>query len=96
MMAIGDRFLGNNGVVSETGGLARDTTLSETNTWNGYPGCTQHANARHNGKANVVFCDGHVESPTFKTLFDDTTDAALRQWNRDNVAHSELLDSGNF
>jgi prepilin-type processing-associated H-X9-DG protein/prepilin-type N-terminal cleavage/methylation domain-containing protein len=95
MMAIGDRFLGNNGVVSETGGLARDPTLSETNTWNGYARCTQHAYARHNGKANVVFCDGHAESPTFKTLFDDTTEASLRRWNRDHEAHPELL-GGNF
>jgi prepilin-type processing-associated H-X9-DG protein len=29
------------------------------------------------GKANVVFCDGHVESPTLKFLFEDTSDAAL-------------------
>src|ERR1043166_412414 len=27
---------------------------------------------RHQGKANVVFCDGHVESPALKYLFEDT------------------------
>jgi prepilin-type N-terminal cleavage/methylation domain-containing protein/prepilin-type processing-associated H-X9-DG protein len=39
---------------------------------------------RHHGKANVVFCDGHVESPTLKFLFEDTSDAALVRWNRDH------------
>jgi prepilin-type processing-associated H-X9-DG protein len=32
------------------------------------------------GKANVVFCDGHVESPTLQFLFADTSDAALARW----------------
>jgi len=39
---------------------------------------------RHRGNANVVFCDGHVESPTLKFLLEDDSDAALRRWNRDN------------
>jgi glyoxylase-like metal-dependent hydrolase (beta-lactamase superfamily II) len=33
-------------------------------------------------KANVVFCDDHVESPTLQFLFADTSDAALARWNR--------------
>jgi hypothetical protein len=32
------------------------------------------------GKANVVFCAGHVESPTLPFLFEDTSDAALARW----------------
>lgn len=47
--------------------------------------------ARHLAKANVVFCDGHVESPTLKSLFEDFTDAALIRWNRDHLPHRELL-----
>ena len=47
--------------------------------------------ARHQGKANVVFCDGHVESPTLKFLFEDTSDEALRRWNRDHLPHREKL-----
>jgi prepilin-type processing-associated H-X9-DG protein/prepilin-type N-terminal cleavage/methylation domain-containing protein len=90
MMAIGDRFVGNRGVVSETTGLARVPGGSETPP-NGYFGSTKHAFARHDGKANVVFCDGHVESPSFKTLFDETTDVALRRWNRDHEPHPDLL-----
>ena len=42
-------------------------------------------------KANVVFCDGHVESPTLKFLFEDTSDDALRRWNRDHLPHREKL-----
>jgi hypothetical protein len=30
----------------------------------------------------VVFCDGHVESPALKFLFEDDSDAALVRWNR--------------
>jgi len=43
------------------------------------------------GKANVVFCDGHVESPTLQFLFADTSDAALSRWNRDHQPHRERL-----
>jgi prepilin-type processing-associated H-X9-DG protein/prepilin-type N-terminal cleavage/methylation domain-containing protein len=47
--------------------------------------------ARHQGRANVVFCDGHVESPTLQFLFEDTSDAALARWNRDHQPHREKL-----
>jgi len=46
---------------------------------------------RHQGRANVVFCDGHVESPTLQFLFADTSDAALVRWNRDHLPHREKL-----
>jgi prepilin-type processing-associated H-X9-DG protein/prepilin-type N-terminal cleavage/methylation domain-containing protein len=46
---------------------------------------------RHQDRANVVFCDGHVESPTLKFLFDDTNDVALVRWNRDHQPHREGL-----
>ena len=50
------------------------------------------ASSRHQGKANVAFCDGHVESPTLKFLFEDTSDAALVRWNRDHLPHRERLE----
>lgn len=46
---------------------------------------------RYLAQANVVFCDGHVESPTLNFLFADTSDAALSRWNRDHVPHREKL-----
>jgi prepilin-type N-terminal cleavage/methylation domain-containing protein/prepilin-type processing-associated H-X9-DG protein len=42
---------------------------------------------RHLGKGNVLFCDGHVESPKLSTLFQDTEGAALARWNRDHQPH---------
>jgi prepilin-type processing-associated H-X9-DG protein/prepilin-type N-terminal cleavage/methylation domain-containing protein len=51
----------------------------------------EHENTlmRHQGRANVLFCDGHVKSPTLKFLFEDTSDAALVRWNRDHQPHRE-------
>jgi prepilin-type processing-associated H-X9-DG protein len=46
---------------------------------------------RHHGKTNVVFCDGHVESPKLPFLFTDTSDNALSRWNRDHLPHRERL-----
>jgi prepilin-type processing-associated H-X9-DG protein/prepilin-type N-terminal cleavage/methylation domain-containing protein len=47
--------------------------------------------SRHQGKANVVFCDGHVESPKLAQLLKDDGYAALERWNRDHQPHREML-----
>ena len=47
--------------------------------------------SRHQGRANVVFCDGHVESPTLQSVFTDTNDAVLVRWNRDHQPHRDRL-----
>ena len=82
MMAIGDSFIGgaefNRDKMGE--GTPADDMLTRGN-----------ALTRHQGKANVVFCDGHVESPTLISLFKDTSDATLSRWNRDHLPHRELL-----
>ena len=45
---------------------------------------------RHRGRSQVLFCDGHVESPLNRLLF--STDAPrLRRWNNDNEPHPEAL-----
>jgi prepilin-type processing-associated H-X9-DG protein/prepilin-type N-terminal cleavage/methylation domain-containing protein len=49
------------------------------------------ASRRHQGKVNVLFCDGHVESPTLSQVFEDTSDAALVRWNRDHEPHRDRL-----
>lgn len=46
---------------------------------------------RHQSKANVLSCDGHVESPARKTLFEDTSDIVLARWNRDHLPHRDRL-----
>jgi prepilin-type processing-associated H-X9-DG protein/prepilin-type N-terminal cleavage/methylation domain-containing protein len=77
MMAMGDGF---------TGGVyfMRPSSLNDLLRYG-------NTLARHQGKANVVFCDGHVESPTLKFLFEDTSDEALSRWNRDHLPHREKL-----
>jgi len=76
------RWLGRQRAVAEIPGEPLYTDLS---------GSTLRAKRRHQGKANVVFCDGHIESPTLKFLFKDTSDAALVRWNRDHLPHRESL-----
>jgi prepilin-type N-terminal cleavage/methylation domain-containing protein/prepilin-type processing-associated H-X9-DG protein len=72
MMAIGDCFEG-------TALLTRrsiETFASDGNV-----------TTRHHGRGNVVFCDGHVESPTLQFLFEDSSDKALMRWARDHQPH---------
>lgn len=76
MMAIGDSILG----------------FRTLDRWDMMiPARTGRAMARHQGRVNVLFCDGHVESPTVEYLFEDTSDAALTRWNRDDQPHRENL-----
>ena len=90
MMGIGDGFAGSKGIIHD--GIwelwRTDTTQFDAQD---LLGSTKRAYSRHQGKANVVFCDGHVESPTLKFLFEDTSDAALSRWNRDHLPHREKL-----
>ncbi len=52
---------------------------------------TLFAYQRHQGRGNVAFCDGHVETQTMQFLFADTSDAALVRWNRDHQPHRDRL-----
>jgi prepilin-type processing-associated H-X9-DG protein/prepilin-type N-terminal cleavage/methylation domain-containing protein len=88
MMALGDGFVGSGGVLMDGSFVLMRNYNRPINTpQNGNP----NARFRHQGKANVVFCDGHVESPTLQFLFADTSDAALSRWNRDHQPHREKL-----
>ena len=86
MMAIGDGLEGGDDVIRD-GVFA----LWRTHGVQDYQGCTERSYTRHQGHANVVFCDGHVESPTLQFLFVDTNDDALARWNRDHLPHREKL-----
>jgi prepilin-type N-terminal cleavage/methylation domain-containing protein/prepilin-type processing-associated H-X9-DG protein len=49
----------------------------------------KQARERHQTKANVGFCDGHVVGMPFHKLFADS-DAAYLLWNADHQAHTDL------
>lgn len=85
LMAIGDGLIGNSPFIQDGSDLFWRIATAD------FFGSTKRAYARHQGRANVVFCDGHVESPTLKFLFEDTSDNALVRWNRDHQPHREKL-----
>jgi prepilin-type processing-associated H-X9-DG protein/prepilin-type N-terminal cleavage/methylation domain-containing protein len=89
-MAIGDGFFGNSGLIGD-GSWNLWRSKDATNYLDAAQESTKRSYGRHQGKANVVFCDGHVESPTLQFLFEDTSDAALVRWNRDHQPHREKL-----
>ncbi|MBN8247684.1 MAG: hypothetical protein J0L84_09595 [Verrucomicrobia bacterium] len=47
---------------------------------------------RHRGDLNVAFADGRVQAMPLRTLFEDSSDGALRIWNRDNQPHRERVE----
>jgi prepilin-type processing-associated H-X9-DG protein len=87
MMAVGDGIVGSgNFLFGGQGCISRSPPPLPTIRPN-----STDVTSRHESKANVVFCDGHVESPTLQFLFADTSDAALSRWNRDHQPHREKL-----
>jgi prepilin-type N-terminal cleavage/methylation domain-containing protein/prepilin-type processing-associated H-X9-DG protein len=82
MMAIGDSFDGS--IEFRRGNLGEGPPASDMRACG-------NVMTRHQGKANVVFCDGHVQSPTLRFLFQETSDAALVRWNRDHLPHRDRL-----
>jgi prepilin-type processing-associated H-X9-DG protein len=53
---------------------------------------TRWTEARHNGRFNILFCDGHVEKLTVKQLFDPRDNNVVKRWNRDNQPHRNTID----
>ena len=51
----------------------------------------QSAKARHRGKLNVTFCDGHVEAFRVHALYFEETDEDYKRWNRDHQPHRERV-----
>lgn len=44
--------------------------------------------SRHRGRANIAFCDGHIEQGKRNQVI-APTEAARRRWNIDNLPHPE-------
>jgi len=53
-------------------------------------GWTEWPSNRHNYRTDIVFCDGHVDSPKRHDVIDPKNDAWRRKWNRDNQPHYEI------
>jgi prepilin-type processing-associated H-X9-DG protein len=87
MMAIGDGFIGNNLFIQDGSAYFWRATTGD------FFGSTVRANARHQGRPNVVFCDGHVEAPKLQFLFEETDDAALAPWNYDHQPIEKSYDT---
>ncbi|MBI2925864.1 MAG: prepilin-type N-terminal cleavage/methylation domain-containing protein [Verrucomicrobia bacterium] len=76
MIAFGDTFY-----VSPTGGYLGTLLLSVSRVH-------FSLSKRHNGGANVVFCDGHVEYAK-RTKWMELSEPSMRRWNNDHEPHPE-------
>jgi prepilin-type processing-associated H-X9-DG protein len=85
--ALGDGLVGNGRAITDGSAIMalRNLNAAETAKW-------ERVNRRHRGRANVGFCDGHVESISLSELFSSDADAALSRWNRDHQPHRERLN----
>jgi len=77
VISLGNARLSIDGIFSNV----PDSLLQELKT---------RARKRHNGSANVTFCDGHTESIKLLKLF-GRSDTILKRWNNDNQPHREQL-----
>ena len=76
MIAFGDSSeVGVGGVIIPTFGVLLGETFE---SWG--------PSTRHNGGANMLFCDGHVEYGKLASWVEHRDDV-LRRWNRDNQPH---------
>jgi prepilin-type N-terminal cleavage/methylation domain-containing protein/prepilin-type processing-associated H-X9-DG protein len=92
MLAMGDSFgLGpSNTVLTEHFLKRREGCVFETGPDAFklfYAPYVKAAERRHSHRANVVFCDGHAETLSFRSLFLDKSDQALCRWNKDHEPH---------
>ncbi|HYE32777.1 MAG TPA: prepilin-type N-terminal cleavage/methylation domain-containing protein [Methylomirabilota bacterium] len=86
MIALGDGMVGWGAKLQDGTHLIGRTAMAD-DSYTDY----KLLNKRHASKANIVFCDGHVEALTFQRLFKDEHESALRLWNRDNQPQRERL-----
>jgi prepilin-type N-terminal cleavage/methylation domain-containing protein/prepilin-type processing-associated H-X9-DG protein len=85
MLAMGDGVMGWNNTYQDSANLSRQPSAQD------HIGSTSRVTRRHDGRLNVLFCDGHAIQESLQFLFSDTSDAALSSWNRDNQPHAERI-----
>lgn len=86
MFAIGDGFTGDEKDLRDGGFM-----LWRTHEVEDFLNSTVRSYSRHQHQANIVFCDGHVQAQPLKSVFKETSDAALARWNRDHKPHRDKL-----
>jgi prepilin-type N-terminal cleavage/methylation domain-containing protein/prepilin-type processing-associated H-X9-DG protein len=64
--------------------------LEERPGYIGSAGVIRVTMARHQGRYNIAFCDGHGEAIKRDELFKES-ESTLRRWNNDNEPHGDLL-----
>jgi prepilin-type processing-associated H-X9-DG protein len=90
MLAFGDAFIELNGRIDQYDDVLGINWFLDV-LYDVSPSISRTSGKRHNGRLNVVLCDGHVEAPRVKVLFDRRNPLSLGRWNVDNLPHSELL-----
>jgi prepilin-type N-terminal cleavage/methylation domain-containing protein/prepilin-type processing-associated H-X9-DG protein len=50
----------------------------------------QWPSSRHNGRMDLMFCDGHAEAALRKIVIDPANQTWRRRWNNDNSPHLEI------
>jgi len=91
MIAIGDGYAGDYSILppiqfdiyESFGTLSREGAADWT-----VPATAQK---RHQGRLNMLFCDGHVEGLKVQTLYRSKEDRDMRLWNVDNEPHRARL-----
>ena len=93
MIAIGDAGERDNygivlSIVGQIGFVMNmvSTPEDKQNEQNGYT----FTKKRHGSKANILFCDGHVEGLKFTSLYMNQ-DQQLQRWNNDHLPHRDLV-----
>jgi prepilin-type processing-associated H-X9-DG protein len=81
----GQMFTDPDGLLVEHEVLGRGTSLESDFLTNLVR--PREARRRHQGRLNIVFCDGHVEAETIARLFFTDSADTIRRWNADNEPH---------
>jgi prepilin-type N-terminal cleavage/methylation domain-containing protein/prepilin-type processing-associated H-X9-DG protein len=89
MSALGDAFSESRGKVYRSIQEWLGFNFSVVMAIVGGPDPQKEARNRHDAKANIAFCDGHVTGVAFNHLFADS-EAAYQKWNADHQSHADL------
>ena len=88
MIAMGDGLMGYPEGYEPSELLGRTALKNSAAFLNPYQ---KEIRTRHRGNLDIVLCDGHAASFKLDALFKQTSEIALKRWNRDNQPHADIL-----